>query len=130
LAGARLYHLYVDDIRPSAAAALRASPATNDADVIETLRRRDCGIDRSSRGATAHAASDLTLALPSCTVEQRALIAWHDMEGYSLDDLASALGVPVGTLKSRLHRTRAQLRQILMEPCTVAAACLGERTFA
>jgi RNA polymerase sigma-70 factor (ECF subfamily) len=102
---------------------------TNDTDALETL------VDEVSESPEQAAERQLTqrrliVALAQLSVEQRALIAWHDMEGYPLDDLAAALAVPVGTLKSRLHRTRAQLRRILMEPSTAPQRVCDERTFA
>ncbi len=58
----------------------------------------------------------LARALAALSDDHRALIAWHDMEGYTLDELAEQLSVPIGTLKSRLHRGRANLRALLEEP--------------
>jgi RNA polymerase sigma-70 factor (ECF subfamily) len=55
-------------------------------------------------------------ALLQLPAEQRAVIAWHDIEGYTLEELAESHEVPLGTLKSRLHRARAALRVALMEP--------------
>ena len=55
-------------------------------------------------------------ALERLSVEHRAIVAWHDIEGYTLEELASRENIPLGTLKSRLHRARAQLRACLMEP--------------
>jgi len=124
-----LYHLYVDDVRRRRRTATSLAGTTNDADFIETLPDE---ISESPEQAVERRLTQrrLAAALAQLTVEQRALIAWHDMEGYSLDELASALAVPVGTLKSRLHRTRAQLRRLLREPCTVPQRVYGERTFA
>ncbi len=45
--------------------------------------------------------------------EHRTLLALHDMEGYNLPELAEIFDVPVGTLKSRLHRARSRLRELL-----------------
>jgi RNA polymerase sigma-70 factor (ECF subfamily) len=45
--------------------------------------------------------------------EHRVVLSMHDIEGYSLVDLSSMLDVPIGTLKSRLHRARARLRELL-----------------
>jgi len=45
--------------------------------------------------------------------EQRALIVLHYYQGLSLDEVAAALRVPVGTVKSRLSRARAALRAAL-----------------
>ena len=56
-------------------------------------------------------------ALASLNPEQKALVVLHDMEGYSLGELAQILDTPLGTLKSRLHRARQALRaQLFMEP--------------
>ncbi|GAA4522063.1 MULTISPECIES: RNA polymerase sigma factor [Nonomuraea] len=38
------------------------------------------------------------------------LMAWADM---SYEDVARALGIPIGTVRSRLHRARARTRQAL-----------------
>jgi RNA polymerase sigma factor (sigma-70 family) len=45
--------------------------------------------------------------------EHRVVLSMHDIEGYSLADLSSMMDVPLGTLKSRLHRARAKLRELL-----------------
>lgn len=45
--------------------------------------------------------------------DHRVVVAMHDIEGYRLEELSVMLEVPVGTLKSRLHRARAQLRKLL-----------------
>jgi RNA polymerase sigma-70 factor (ECF subfamily) len=40
------------------------------------------------------------------------LIAWEDL---SYEEVSRALGIPVGTVRSRLHRARMQLRQVLAD---------------
>ena len=42
--------------------------------------------------------------------DQRALIALHFYVGLPMQETADALGLPVGTVKSRLHRTTRELR--------------------
>lgn len=53
--------------------------------------------------------------------DQRIVVAMHDVEGYRLEELSGILEVPVGTLKSRLHRARARLRELLTEEPFAAA---------
>ena len=43
----------------------------------------------------------------------RVLLTLHDIEGYRLVEIESMLGTPVGTLKSRIHRARARMRDFL-----------------
>lgn len=45
--------------------------------------------------------------------EHRALLVLHDVEGHTLPELADTLGLPLGTLKSRLFRARRKLRRQL-----------------
>jgi RNA polymerase sigma-70 factor, ECF subfamily len=45
--------------------------------------------------------------------EHRVVIVLHDLQGLDYAECAEALGVPVGTVKSRLHRARLQLAREL-----------------
>lgn len=56
---------------------------------------------------------DLDAAIARLPQEQRQAILLVGLEGMLYDQAASILGIPVGTLRSRLSRTRNQLR-ILM----------------
>lgn len=62
----------------------------------------------------------LSAALAQLSPEHRAVVAWHDIEGYTLEELSRTHGIPLGTLKSRLHRARAHLRRLLAEPEQIA----------
>ncbi|HET97314.1 MAG TPA: sigma-70 family RNA polymerase sigma factor [Desulfurivibrio alkaliphilus] len=57
----------------------------------------------------------VTQALALLNEDQRQLIGFHDMEGYTLPELELILGTPLGTLKSRLHRARARLKELLVD---------------
>ena len=50
----------------------------------------------------------LIAALPE---DMRAAIVLRDIQGMSYDDIAAALGVNVGTIKSRISRGRERLRE-------------------
>ena len=55
----------------------------------------------------------LQAALDQLSEDHRLVVLLHDTEGYKLAEIQSLTGTPVGTLKSRLHRARARLREIL-----------------
>jgi RNA polymerase sigma-70 factor (ECF subfamily) len=52
-------------------------------------------------------------ALYRVDAEHRALLVLHDVEGHTLPELVETLGLPLGTLKSRLFRARRKLRRQL-----------------
>jgi RNA polymerase sigma-70 factor (ECF subfamily) len=45
----------------------------------------------------------------------RAVFVMHDVEGYTHEEIAAALGIEVGTSKAQLSRARARLRTALSE---------------
>lgn len=53
-------------------------------------------------------------ALLQLTFEQRSVIVLREVEGLSCEEVAVALGIPDGTVKSRLSRAREALRQRLV----------------
>jgi RNA polymerase sigma-70 factor (ECF subfamily) len=55
----------------------------------------------------------IQLALQRLSLEHRAVLILKDMEGQKYEIMAKILGVPVGTVRSRLHRARLELREIL-----------------
>lgn len=60
----------------------------------------------------------LDAALSQLSDEHRAIVLLHDTEGYKLSEIHELMNIPVGTVKSRLHRARARLREILGEDGT------------
>jgi RNA polymerase sigma-70 factor, ECF subfamily len=56
---------------------------------------------------------DLERALAQLPVEQRQVILLIGLEGLSYQEAAQILAVPTGTVRSRLSRSRDQLRQLL-----------------
>ena len=50
-------------------------------------------------------------AIALLPAEQQQAVRLHDLEGLTLWDIAGLAGVPVGTVKARLHRARVRLRQ-------------------
>lgn len=57
----------------------------------------------------------LLLAIQRIPLESQLLLEMFYWEELSVDELAEALSIPAGTVKSRLHRAREQLRDALGE---------------
>lgn len=69
---------------------------------------------------------DLEDALATLPADFRAAVVLADVEGLDLATVAQALGVPVGTVKSRLFRARRLLADRLGNPATPSAPPSGE----
>jgi RNA polymerase sigma-70 factor, ECF subfamily len=54
-------------------------------------------------------------ALNRLSTEHRAVLIMKDMEGQKYEAMAEVLQVPIGTIRSRLHRARLELRELLSQ---------------
>lgn len=52
-------------------------------------------------------------ALQQLSHDHRLIIMLHDVEGYTLTEVAEITGIPIGTVKSRRHRARERLEKLL-----------------
>lgn len=106
-----LYHQFVDAQRVG-----RRSPvdlADTGADSVEPdltatgdwqpdqLVDRDMRVERILR------------AMQCLSGDQCTLVALRDIEGLTVDEIRQLTGLPAGTIKARLHRTRAKLGRLL-----------------
>lgn len=108
-----LYHLYVDQLRRRSISPLDLGDGDG-GEALEALATEPTAPeDAVEQLLTQERVAAAVAQLPD---EQRMLIAWHDIEGYTLEELADRHHIPIGTLKSRLHRARARLRRMLMQP--------------
>ena len=57
---------------------------------------------------------DLQQALRSLPEDYRAAVVLCDVVGLPYEEIADQLGIPVGTVRSRIHRGRAALRKVLV----------------
>ncbi|MBN9118694.1 MAG: sigma-70 family RNA polymerase sigma factor [Planctomycetes bacterium] len=53
-------------------------------------------------------------ALARLSAEHREVLLLKDIEGMKYEEIAEVLGVPIGTIRSRLHRARLELRDLLV----------------
>ena len=71
---------------------------------------------------------DVQRALDALPADFRAAVVLCDIEGLSYEEIAATLGIKLGTVRSRIHRGRAQLRAALAHraPGTRPAGSSGE----
>ncbi len=65
------------------------------------------------RGASEPARELVQRGLAELDAGDRELIVLKHLEGYTYDELAQTLGIPRGTVMSRLYRARRRLRRVL-----------------
>jgi RNA polymerase sigma-70 factor (ECF subfamily) len=75
----------------------------------------DRGESPAERSMRNELADEIQRGLQSLDPDQRLAVIMSDIQGYSYDDISAATGWPLGTVKSRLSRGRAQLRDVLRQ---------------
>ena len=77
---------------------------------------RETTLEASDQASTDVESDDvgrLREAMSAMPDEQRAILSLHYLDAMGLAEIASVLGVPLGTVKSRLHHARNKLKQTL-----------------
>ena len=78
-------------------------------------QRRSDGVAADAVASEPGPGTPLEDALASVAAESRQVVHLHYLVGLSIKEIASVIEVPEGTVKSRLHSARAQLRNLLTE---------------
>lgn len=104
-----LYRQFIDWQRKTQRTPTLLNDDKEEAILAELHQREDTPDHAHEQERLQH---DLAWAINRLNEEQRILILLHDVEGFTLQELQTALETPVGTLKSRLHRGRRQLREL------------------
>ncbi|PPK98801.1 RNA polymerase sigma-70 factor (ECF subfamily) [Kineococcus xinjiangensis] len=94
-------------------------------DSAERLPATDAGPERAFEHRNLD--DDVQAALDSLAPDFRAAVVLCDIEGLSYEEIAATLGVKLGTVRSRIHRGRAQLRQVLAHRAPGRAAAAVEQ---
>ncbi|MCL2736934.1 MAG: sigma-70 family RNA polymerase sigma factor [Propionibacteriaceae bacterium] len=63
--------------------------------------------------------SRIVCAMKSLKEEYRYAVYLADVEGFSYKEISEIMGVPIGTVMSRLSRGRSQLRTVLQDICGI-----------
>ncbi|HKJ87936.1 MAG TPA: sigma-70 family RNA polymerase sigma factor, partial [Gammaproteobacteria bacterium] len=109
-----LYRMFVDGHRKRARSRVRPIQELadgEDGDPCDQVASEGPGPEEAT--GARYTQARLQTALGQLSDDHRSVVALHDMEGYTLTELETLLEVPTGTLKSRLHRARARLRELL-----------------
>jgi RNA polymerase sigma-70 factor (ECF subfamily) len=80
-------------------------------DAADRLRGREPAPDRALTDRMLDA--DIQAALDALPPDFRAAVVLCDIEGLTYEEIADTLGVKLGTVRSRIHRGRTQLRSAL-----------------
>lgn len=104
-----MYRMFVDGTRRKARSPLEL--VADETALYETVANSDCSPDAAL--AEDQRIDHIHEAFSRLSEDHRVLLTLHDIEGYRLVELESMLEVPVGTLKSRIHRARARMRELL-----------------
>ncbi len=87
----------------------------NALDAAESLPDPDRAVIEADTKETSSlatvSAEEVLAAVRALPDRWRLPVLLHDAEGYSLEEIGRMLGIPVGTLKSRLHRARSAVRK-------------------
>ena len=99
-------------------------------DLVRRRKRRVVEVELSPMHATA--VSDVAVALADRDLVEgvlrhldergRAIVVLHYFLGMPLTDVAATLGIPVGTVKSRLHRALGEMRVAIVAESTTPYA--------
>ena len=80
-------------------------------DAAARLPTREVGPEQSY--TDTHFDDDVQRALDALSADFRAAVVLCDIEGLSYEEIATTLGIKLGTVRSRIHRGRSQLREAL-----------------
>jgi len=114
-----LYNHFVDQARRLTRRRFRVvSLGASEAGSVPGVALQSDLPDPAQQAAAEFDIRALRVALDRLSLEHRSVVLMHDAEGYKLAEIHTITGIPVGTLKSRLHRARARLRELLSEDGT------------
>jgi len=123
-----MYRIFIDQLRQERNSPLEFGVESADGDAMP---EDESGFADPAQGPAELVERQLTqeriaAAWALLPEEHRVVLSMHDIEGYSLVELSSMMEIPLGTLKSRLHRARARMRELLAAERLVSSARVQE----
>lgn len=101
-------NVFLDEVRRKRRRPVQALPDDPD-------RVLPAGAGADDVAAAAGLSTEIQEALAALPEEFRVPVVLRDVADQTYEDIAGSLGVPVGTVRSRLHRGRRMLRAALVE---------------
>ena len=106
-----MYHQFIDDRRRSGRTpvdiATTGAESEEPEHIAASTGRPEDLVDREQN------VERVLQAMRCLVADNCALVIMHDVEGLSIDELCKLTGMPAGTIKARLHRTRVKLGRLL-----------------
>ncbi len=103
------FNLAIDRQRKNKSQRSRSGERT---DAIELLDSRT--IDPSEAAVRGESAKLVQIGLQKLSIDARNIIVLRDIQGLDYAEIAELIDVPIGTVRSRLHRARIELRHTLI----------------
>lgn len=104
------FHAAIDRTRSRRRGPTRT--AGNLGDLSEVMDRGEGPTERLDRQERQQ---QVRQALDQLDEDHRAVLVLRELDGCCYETIAEILNVPIGTVRSRLHRARLQMRQLLQE---------------
>lgn len=106
-----MYNHFVDETRRAAKSPVDAAWTGEQSEEPDELASHGARPDEVTE--TTQQVEHVIRAMRYLSAEECALVAMHDVEGLSIAELSELTGMPDGTIKARLHRTRVKLGKLL-----------------
>ncbi|MCB9852952.1 MAG: sigma-70 family RNA polymerase sigma factor [Phycisphaerales bacterium] len=92
---------------------LAGSDGTDNSAAGMLQQDEDCGPRAEDHAMRKEQTEIVLAALAELDEEQRCIVTLRDMQSLGYDEIAEVMDIPIGTVKSRLHRARLALRRRL-----------------
>lgn len=86
------------------------------AEIMQTVDIDDVAHELQAHGVALGTTIDLQRCLLRLPMDQRAVLLLVTLEDMSYAEVAKVIGVPIGTVMSRLARARDHMRELMQEP--------------